>query len=92
MSEPIEDDESIASARQDRATARNISVQRQPVVGRASRSVESTPIDLVEVGQSGMAEERAEPPQFAGGAEFDCARPEDRDVTTEDKLTRMRDL
>ncbi len=35
--------------------------------------------------------ERAEPPRFAGGAEFDFARPEDKDVTTEAKLTRMRD-
>ena len=35
--------------------------------------------------------ERAEPPRFAGGAEFDFARPEDKDVTTAAKLTRMRD-
>lgn len=35
--------------------------------------------------------ERAEPPRFAGGAEFDFARPEDKDVTTEAKLSRMRD-
>lgn len=35
--------------------------------------------------------ERAEPPRFAGGPEFDFARPEDKDVTSEDKLTRMRD-
>lgn len=35
--------------------------------------------------------ERAEPPRFAGGQEFDFARPEDKDVTTEAKLTRMRD-
>lgn len=35
--------------------------------------------------------ERAEPPRFAGGPEFDFARPEDKDVTTEAKLTRMRD-
>ncbi len=35
--------------------------------------------------------ERAEPPRFAGGAEFDFARPEDKGVTTEVKLTRMRD-
>ncbi len=35
--------------------------------------------------------ERAEPPRFAGGPEFDFARPEDKDVTTEAKLMRMRD-
>lgn len=35
--------------------------------------------------------ERAEPPRFAGGPEFDFARPEDKDVTSEAKLTRMRD-
>lgn len=35
--------------------------------------------------------ERAEPPRFAGGPEFDFARPEDKDVTSEPKLTRMRD-
>ncbi len=35
--------------------------------------------------------ERAEPPQFAGGAEFDFARPEDKDVTSAVKLERMRD-
>ena len=35
--------------------------------------------------------ERAEPPRFAGGAEFDFARPEDKDVTSEAKLKRMRD-
>lgn len=36
--------------------------------------------------------ERAEPPQFAGGPEFDFARPENKDVTSEEKLCRMRDL
>ena len=36
--------------------------------------------------------ERAEPPRFAGGAEFDFARPEDKDVTSEAKLKRMRDV
>lgn len=35
--------------------------------------------------------ERAEPPRFAGGPEFDFARPEDKDVTSEAKLNRMRD-
>lgn len=35
--------------------------------------------------------ERAEPPRFAGGAEFDFARPEDKDSTSEEKLTRMRE-
>ena len=35
--------------------------------------------------------ERAEPPQFAGGPEFDFARPENKDVTSEAKLQRMRD-
>ena len=34
--------------------------------------------------------ERAEPPQFAGGPEFDFARPEDKDVTSVEKLARMR--
>ena len=63
MSEPIEDDEGIASARQDRATTPNVSVQRQPVVGRASRSGESTPMGLEEVGQSDMVEERVKPPR-----------------------------
>lgn len=33
--------------------------------------------------------ERAEPPRFAGGPEFDFARPEDKDVTSEAKLQRM---
>lgn len=33
--------------------------------------------------------ERAEPPRFAGGPEFDFARPEDKDVTSEAKLKRM---
>lgn len=36
--------------------------------------------------------ERAEPPRFAGGAEFDFARPEDKDATSEAKLKRMRDV
>jgi len=36
--------------------------------------------------------ERAEPPRFAGGPEFDFARPEDKDSTSEEKLTRMRDV
>ena len=35
--------------------------------------------------------ERAEPPQFAGGAEFDFARPENKDVTSQATLTRMRE-
>ena len=35
--------------------------------------------------------ERAEPPRFAGGPEFDFARPENKDVTSEAKLNRMRD-
>ena len=35
--------------------------------------------------------ERAEPPQFAEGPEFDFARPENKDVTSEAKLQRMRD-
>jgi hypothetical protein len=35
--------------------------------------------------------ERAEPPRFAGGPEFDFARPEDKDVTSEVKLLRMRE-
>ena len=34
--------------------------------------------------------ERAEPPRFAGGPEFDFARPEDKDATSEVKLDRMR--
>lgn len=33
--------------------------------------------------------ERAEPPQFAGGPEFDFARPENKDVTSEAKLKQM---
>lgn len=33
--------------------------------------------------------ERAEPPRFAGGPEFDFARPEDKDVTSDSKLQRM---
>lgn len=33
--------------------------------------------------------ERAEPPQFAGGPEFDFARPENKDVISDEKLTRM---
>ena len=35
--------------------------------------------------------ERAEPPQFAGGPEFDFARPENKDVTSQETLTRMRE-
>lgn len=35
--------------------------------------------------------ERAEPPRFAGGPEFDFARPENKDVTTEAKLAQMRE-
>ena len=35
--------------------------------------------------------ERAEPPRFAGGPEFDFARPENKDVTSQEKLKRMRD-
>lgn len=34
--------------------------------------------------------ERAEPPRFAGGPEFDFARPEDKDSTTDEKLSRMK--
>ncbi len=36
--------------------------------------------------------ERAEPPQFAAGPDFDFARSEDKDVTSEAKMTRLRDL
>ncbi len=36
--------------------------------------------------------ERAEPPQFADEPEFDFARPENKDVTSQSKLGRMRDL
>ena len=36
--------------------------------------------------------ERAEPPRFAGGPEFDFARPEDKDSTSVEKLSRMRDV
>jgi cytochrome c553 len=36
--------------------------------------------------------ERAEPPRFAGGAEFDFARPEDKDVTSDSKLRRMNEV
>lgn len=36
--------------------------------------------------------ERAEPPGFAEGAEFDFARPENKDVTTDVSLFRVRDL
>ncbi len=35
--------------------------------------------------------ERAEPPRFAGGPEFDFARPENKDVTSPEKLKQMRD-
>ncbi len=35
--------------------------------------------------------ERAEPPRFAGGPEFDFARPEDKSVTTAAMLNRMKD-
>lgn len=34
--------------------------------------------------------ERAEPPRFAGGPEFDFARPEDKDSTSDEKLARMK--
>ena len=34
--------------------------------------------------------ERAEPPQFAGGPEFDFARPENKDVTSAARLKQMR--
>lgn len=36
--------------------------------------------------------ERAEPPQFAGGEEFDFARPENRDVTSEQNIRRLKEL
>ena len=36
--------------------------------------------------------ERAEPPGFAAGPEFDFARPENKDVTTPAVLDRVRDL
>lgn len=36
--------------------------------------------------------ERAEPPQFAGGPEFDFARPENRNVTEPDVLKKMHQL
>lgn len=36
--------------------------------------------------------ERAEPPRFAGGPEFDFARPENKDVTSSDKLQQMHDV
>jgi hypothetical protein len=35
--------------------------------------------------------ERAEPPQFAGGAEFDFARSEDKDATSAAKMQQLRD-
>ena len=35
--------------------------------------------------------ERAEPPQFAGGPDFDFARSEDKDATSEAKMARLRD-
>ncbi|HET6426389.1 MAG TPA: DUF1592 domain-containing protein [Planctomycetaceae bacterium] len=35
--------------------------------------------------------ERAEPPRFAGGPDFDFARPEDKSVTTAPMMDRMRD-
>jgi Protein of unknown function (DUF1592)/Protein of unknown function (DUF1588)/Protein of unknown function (DUF1587)/Protein of unknown function (DUF1585)/Protein of unknown function (DUF1595)/Planctomycete cytochrome C len=35
--------------------------------------------------------ERAEPPRFAGGPEFDFARPENKDVTSPVKLKQMRE-
>ena len=63
MSEPIEDDEGITSARQDMSTAPNVSVRRQPVAGRAPRSGESTPMGLEEVSQSDMVEERVGSPR-----------------------------
>lgn len=36
--------------------------------------------------------ERAEPPQFAGGPEFDFARPENRNVTEPDVMAKMHQL
>ena len=36
--------------------------------------------------------ERAEPPQFAGGEEFDFARPENRDVTSQENIQRLKEL
>jgi mono/diheme cytochrome c family protein len=36
--------------------------------------------------------ERAEPPQFAAGPEFDFARPENKDVTTSESIQRMRTM
>lgn len=36
--------------------------------------------------------ERAEPPQFAGGEEFDFARPENRDVTSHENIQRLEEL
>lgn len=36
--------------------------------------------------------ERAEPPQFFGGEEFDFARPENRDVTSPENIQRLKDL
>ena len=36
--------------------------------------------------------ERAEPPQFAGGEEFDFARPENRDVTSQENIWRLEEL
>jgi hypothetical protein len=36
--------------------------------------------------------ERAEPPQFAGGEEFDFARPENRNVTSQENIQRLKEL
>ncbi|MFO0998753.1 MAG: DUF1592 domain-containing protein [Planctomycetaceae bacterium] len=36
--------------------------------------------------------ERAEPPQFAGGEEFDFARPENRDVTSQENIQHLKEL
>ena len=36
--------------------------------------------------------ERAEPPQFAGGEEFDFARPENREVTSDENIRRLKEL
>jgi hypothetical protein len=36
--------------------------------------------------------ERAEPPQFAGGEEFDFARPENRNVTSQENVQRLKKL
>ena len=63
MPESIEDDEGIASARQDRATAPSVSVRRWSEVGRAPRAAESALTGLEETSQSDMGEERVGPPR-----------------------------